>query len=275
MQRYKNTLYHKKASRNKDEVIAGIAVAFSMVPDSIAFSLIATLSPLVGLRASFILGIITAFFGGRPGMIVGTAGAMAVVQAHVIKDKGEDYLFVIMIIAGIVQVLLGMFRTGKFIFLISETVIIGFLNGLGIVIALTQIDTFREACGDPNPSHCEFIHRLDLLWMILETVVTFLFIIVAPKIPKIGKRLPSSMIAIIVCTLINYYGPKTKTVGDIKQINGSVFSFILPSLDKDIDFGLILELIIKGIEFALVGLIESLLTVLLIDEITRSRGNLD
>lgn len=107
------------------------------------------------------------------------------------------------------------------------------------------------------------------------TVGTFLFILLAPKIPKIGRHLPVAMIAIIFCTLINYFGPDTKTVGDVKKADDYILHFTLPRIDRKVDFKLILELGLRGVEYAFVGLIESLLTVLLIDEITKSRGNLD
>ncbi len=181
----------------------------------------------------------------------------------------------IMIIAGGIQVILGLLRTGKLIGLISEIVIIGFLNGLGVVIGMTQIDSFREACGADHQDECEFIKSIELLFIILMTVGTFFFILFAPKIPKIGKHLPVAMIAIIFCTLINYFGPKTKTVGDVKKADNFILKFAIPRIDEEVNFNLILTLILRGIEYAFVGLIESLLTVLLLDEITKSRGNLD
>lgn len=272
--KYQHSFLHKKFSKNKDEVISGITVSFALIPDAIAFSLIASLSPIVGLRASFILGIITAIFGGRTGMISGAAGALAVVQGSVVLNHGEGFLYTVMIIAGGVQIIFGLVQAGKLISLISESVMIGFLNGLGIVIFLAQLNSFRQVCSEPNPNNCPFISDIKLLYMIIMVVGTFFFILLVPLIPKVGKHIPVSMIAIIICTLINYYGVKTKTVGDIANVKGSL-GFSVPELQESFDFDLFMIMLVKGIEFAFIGLIESLLTAQLLNEVTKTECNLN
>lgn len=278
LQKYKKGLVHRKLTKNKDEILSGITVALAQIPEAIAFALTATVNPLVGLNAAFILGFITAVFGGRPGMISGATGALAVVQGPVVLEKGEEVLFAIMIACGVIQIVIGLVGGGKLIRLVPEPVMIGFLNGLAIVIGLAQINSFRGVdclVGDQrDPSQCEFISGKMLWFMILMTVGTFAFILLFALIPKIGNIIPSSLLALIICTVINKYGrANTKTIRDITKISGQFPYPHLPNI-KDIDFSLILYICRKGLEFSLIGLIESLMTLQLIDQFTKTKGSL-
>ena len=220
------------------------------------------------------MGFITAVFGGRPGMISGATGALAVVQGPVVIDKGEEVLFAIMICCGIMQIVIGLIGGGKLIRLVPEPVMIGFLNGLAIVIGLAQINSYRESCKSINPGNCDFISGIEILWMILMTLGTFFFILLFSLIPKVGKIIPSSLIALIVCTLINKFGgANTKTIRDVSPVSGHFPYIHLPDV-KDLDFSLILYILQKGLEFALIGLIESLMTLQLISEFTKTKGSL-
>lgn len=165
-----------------------------------------------------------------------------------------------MVVAGIVQLILGLIKAGKYISLISESVMIGFLNGLGVVIFLTQLNSFKRVCENSNPNKCPYINDINLLYMILMAIVTFLLVIFVPYIPKIGKHIPVSMVAIILGTILNYWWIKTKTVGDVAEVSGNFPTFHFPKLEEKFTFSLFITLLIHGIQLAIIGLIESLLT---------------
>jgi len=271
----------------KTEVLSGLTVAIALVPEAIAFALLAGLSPLTGLYAAFSMGLITSILGGRPGMISGATGAVAVVFIGMILELNEklgvtgdqvvQYIFATVIIAGLIQILVGLLRLGKFIRLVPHSVMFGFVNGLAIVIFLSQMDQFkiRNSLGK-----LEWMSGAPLFIMLGLVLLTMAIIW---GLPKLTKAVPSSLTAIIVIALITLgFGIDTSTVKDtlttvaedgtilVGTIEGGFPPFNIPSIPFTWDTFLIVfpyAAIVAG-----VGLIESLLTLNLIDEITETRG---
>jgi len=246
----------------KTEILSGLTVALALVPESIAFALVAKVPPLVGLYAAFIVALITSIFGGRPGMISGATGALAVVMVSLVAKHGVDYLFATVVLMGIFQVLFGSFRFGKFIRLVPHPVIYGFVNGLAIVIFLAQFGQFKDLAGNwlPNDS-------LMLMGGLIALTMAMIY-----GLPKLTKAIPAALVAIVVVSgLVIVFGLDTKTVGDIASIKGGLPVFRLPSVPFSFETFWIIapySLILAGI-----GLIESLLTLTLVDELTETRGN--
>lgn len=249
----------------KTEVLSGLTVALALVPEAVAFSLIAGLSPLTGLYAAFMMGLVTSVLGGRPGMISGATGAVAVVLVSLVKSHGVEYIFATVILAGAIQMLAGVLKLGKFIRLVPHSVMFGFVNGLAIVIFLSQLDQFKvvDASG--------VLHWMSgpNLYLMLGLVLTTMLIIWG--FPKLTKVVPSSLVAILfVSALVIGFGIDTRTVGDIASIQGGFPPFHIPVIPFNLESLQIIfpyALIVAG-----VGLIESLLTLNLIDEITETRG---
>jgi SulP family sulfate permease len=249
----------------KTEVLSGLTVALALVPEAVAFSLIAGLSPLIGLYAAFVMGLVTSILGGRPGMISGATGAVAVVLVALVVTHGQEYIFATVILAGIIQVTAGLLRLGKFIRLVPQSVMYGFVNGLAIVIFMSQLVQFKapDASGE--------LHWLQggTLWLMLGLV--FLTMLIIWGLPKLTKAVPSSLVAIlVVAAIVIGFGIETKTVGDIASIKGGFPPFHIPAVPFSFETLQVIfpyALIVAG-----VGLIESLLTLNLIDEITGTRG---
>ena len=249
----------------KNEILSGLTVALALVPEAIAFALIAGLSPLTGLYAAFSIGLITSILGGRPGMISGATGAVAVVIVALAKSHGVEYIFATVVLAGVIQFLAGIFKLGKFIRLVPHPVMFGFVNGLAIVIFLAQLDQFKV------------IGAAGLTWMtggtlymMLGLVALTMFIIWG--LPKITKAVPASLTAILVISAIVIgFGVNTKTVGDIASINGGFPPFHIPEIP--LTWEAFMVILPYSVIVASVGLIESLLTLNLIDEITETRGD--
>ncbi len=262
MEKYLNLFDLKQQVNYKNEILSGLTVALALVPEAIAFALIAGLSPLTGLYAAFMMGLVTSVLGGRPGMISGATGAVAVVIIALAKSEpgGVEYIFTAVVLAGILQAAAGFLRLGKFIRLVPYPVMFGFVNGLAIVIFLAQLDQFKAGeswlSGEP-------------LFMMLGLVGLTMLIIWG--LPKLTKVFPSSLAAILVVTAIVLgFGISTRTVGDIASIKGGFPPFHIPEVPFTLETLKIVfpySLIIAG-----VGLIESLLTLNLIDEITGTRG---
>ncbi|GAA0879352.1 SulP family inorganic anion transporter [Algoriphagus jejuensis] len=245
----------------KTEILSGLTVAVALVPEAVAFALIAGLSPLTGLYAAFMMGLVTSVLGGRPGMISGATGAVAVILVTLAKSHGVEYIFATVILAGIIQLSAGFLRLGKLIRLVPHPVIFGFVNGLAIIIFMSQLDQFKDASGNWLTGSTLYI----LLGLVLLTMV------IIWGLPKLTKAVPASLAAILVVFgIVFFMGIDTKTVGDIASIQGGFPPFHLPSVPLDLDtFLLILPYaaIVAG-----VGLIESLLTLNIVDEITETRG---
>ena len=251
----------KQKVNYKDEVLSGLTVALALVPEAVAFAMIAGLSPLTGLYAAFMLGSVTSIFGGRPGMISGATGAVAVVLVTLAKSHGVEYIFATVILAGILQIAAGTLKLGKLMRLVPHPVIFGFVNGLAIIIFMSQLDQFKDDSGNwltGTP-----------LYIILGLVAVTMLIIWG--LPKLSKAIPASLVAILsVFGLVVALDIDTKTVGDIASIQGGFPPFHIPEIPMDLTT---LQLIFPYAAIvAGVGLIESLLTLNIIDEITETRG---
>uniref|UniRef100_UPI00404A494F SulP family inorganic anion transporter n=2 Tax=Gelidibacter sp. TaxID=2018083 RepID=UPI00404A494F len=245
----------------KTEILSGLTVALALVPEAVAFALIAGLSPLTGLYAAFVMGIVTAIFGGRPGMISGATGAVAVVIVVLAKSHGVEYVFATIVLAGIIQMAAGLLRLGKLIRLVPHPVIFGFVNGLAIIIFMSQLDQFKDTTGNWLTGTTLYI----LLGLVLLTIL------IIWGLPKLTKVIPASLTAILVVFgLVTFLGIDTKTVGDIASIKGGFPPFHIPNIPWTFEtLALIFPYaaIVAG-----VGLIESLLTLNIVDEITETRG---
>ncbi len=237
----------------------------ALIPEAVAFSLIAGLSPLTGLYAAFVLGLVTAILGGRPGMISGATGAVAVVIVSLAISHGPEYIFATVILAGIIQVLAGILRLGKLMRLVPHPVIFGFVNGLAVIIFMSQLDQFKIV---NSAGGLEWMQGTQLYLMLGLVLITMLIIW---GLPKLTKAIPATLVAILVTFgIVLAFGIQTKTVGDIASIQGGFPPFHIPMVPFNLDtFMLILP---YAAIMAGVGLIESLLTLNIIDEITETRG---
>lgn len=254
-----------RAINHKTEILSGLTVALALVPEAVAFALIANVPPLVGLYAAFLVCLITSVFGGRPGMISGATGALAVVMVALVKEHGIDYLFATVVLMGLIQIIVGLLKLGKFIRLVPQSVIYGFVNGLAIVIGLAQFNQLKTTTPD---GISEWLTGTPLL--IMASLIALTMIIIH-FLPKLTKAIPSSLAAlIIVSAIVIFFGLDTRTVGDLASIKGGLPSFYFPNVPMNLETLKIIlpySLILAGI-----GLIESLLTLTLVDEITETHG---
>ena len=249
----------------KTNLLSGLTVALALVPEAIAFGLIAHMSPLTGLYAAVLVAFITSAFGGRPGMVSAAAGSLAVVMVALVVQHGAQYLFAAVVLMGVLQLLFAAARLGKFIRMVPHPVMLGFVNGLALLIFLAQFNHFKQAGPDgvvrwmPGP-------ELATMFGIVAVTVALIYLV-----PRLTKAVPSTLVGILVvsvgCSLL---GIETKTVGDLGSIAGGLPSFAIPDVPFDLETLRIVfpySLVLAG-----VGLIESLLTLTLIDEITDTRG---
>ncbi|KKX50801.1 hypothetical protein L950_0208240 [Sphingobacterium sp. IITKGP-BTPF85] len=248
------------------EILAGLTVAMTMIPESLSFAILAGLSPLTGLYAAFIMGLVTAILGGRPGMISGGAGATVVTLIALISMHGVEYLFATVVLAGILQFMVGAFKFGKFVRLIPQPVMYGFLNGLAVIIFMSQVEQFKTVDSSGVTHWLSGASAYIMLGLTLfAALVVYLF-------PKISKAIPASLVAILATFLLVYiFKIDTKTVGDIASVKGNLPAFHIPSVPFT------WETITIIFPFALVmgsvGMIESLLTLSMVDELTNTKGN--
>lgn len=265
MRAYLNLFDFKQKVNYKTEVLSGLTVALALIPEAVAFAIIAGLSPLTGLYAAFIMGLVTAVFGGRPGMISGATGAVAVVLVSLVKSHGVEYVFATVVLAGIIQVIAGLLRLGKFIRLVPHPVMFGFVNGLAIIIFMAQLVQFKTA--DANG----VLHWMSGTSLFIMTGLVLLAMLIIWGLPRLTRVIPSSLAAILVISgIVIGFGIQTRTVGDIASIKGGFPPFHIPDLPFSLET---LEIIFPYASImAGVGLTESLLTLNLIDEITESRG---
>uniref|UniRef100_UPI004047FA07 SulP family inorganic anion transporter n=1 Tax=Algoriphagus sp. TaxID=1872435 RepID=UPI004047FA07 len=245
----------------KTEVLSGVTVALALVPEAVAFAFIAGLSPLTGLYAAFVMGLVTSILGGRPGMISGATGAIAVVIVTLAATQGVEYVFAAVILSGLIQILAGTLKLGKFIRLVPHPVIFGFVNGLAIIIFLSQLDQFKTSEGEWLSGGAAYSF----------TGLVLLAMAIIWGLPKITKAVPATLTAILVVfVVVAIFGLETKTVGNIASIKGGFPPFHIPSLPFNWDT---LSIIFPySVIMAGVGLIESLLTLNIVDEITETRG---
>ena len=258
-------MFTLKSADLKTNVLSGLTVALALVPEAIAFALVAHVSPLTGLYAAFILCLVSAALGGRPGMISGATGALAVVMVSLVTQYGAEYLFATVILMGILQLIFAAFKLGKFIRMVPHSVMLGFVNGLAIVVFIAQFGHFKTLGPEGVPTWINGSALYVMLGLIgLTMVIIYLM-------PKLTNALPSTLAAIlIVAGLVAGLGIETKTVGDMGSIAGG-----LPLLHwPQVPFSLATLYIIfpYALILAAIGLLESLLTLNLIDEITDTRG---
>jgi len=269
--------FRRRTTGLKDELLSGLTVALALVPEAVAFAMIAGLPPLTGLYAAFVVGLIAAMAGGRPGMISGATGAMAVVIVGLIRNHGVDYLFPAVVLAGIIQICVGLGGLGKLIRLVPYPVMLGFVNGLAIVILMAQFDSFKVAGPDGVRTWLQGSSLIVMMVLVAVTMAIIAFL------PRFTRAIPASLAAIGTITLIAIFGLpllglSTPTVFDLAgSIKGSFPPFAFPSGDMTWSTLLTWETLVIIAPYAIilagVGLIESLMTLNLIDEITDTRGS--
>lgn len=281
-----NAFVRNRVQNIRNDILSGITVALALVPEAVAFAFVAGVDPLVGLYAAFMIGLITSVFGGRPGMISGATGALAVVMVNLVAEgnamgaEGENlglyYLFLTVIVMGIIQVLAGIFRLGKFVRLIPHPVMMGFVNGLAIVIFLAQLKMFKK-----NVDGEYFWLEGQNLWLMIGLVgLTMLIMWGLPKI-KATRKLPEALIGILVVSAIVIFSNlDVATVGSFIRDGGGEGlkgGFPVPVLETFSKIPLNYETFRFIFPYALIlaaiGLIESLMTLNLIDDLTETRGN--
>ncbi len=256
----------------KTEVLSGLTVALALVPEAVAFAFVAGVHPLVGLYAAFIVGIITALFGGRPGMISGATGALAVVMVALVAEHGVEYLFATVVLMGIIQILAGIFRLGKFIRLVPHAVMLGFVNGLAIVIFLAQLTQFQvpgtaEVSGH-GMSGGEWLSGWPLAMMLALVGLTMLIIWL---LPKVTTAIPAPLAGIgIVAIIVLAFDINVPRVGDMASIEGGLPAFHIPMVPLTLETLWIITP--YALILAAIGLIESLLTLNLVNRILGTRG---
>ena len=247
------------------EILSGLTVALALVPEAIAFAFVAGVAPLSGLYAAFIVGIITALIGGRPGMISGATGALAVVMVALVADHGVQFLFATVVLMGVIQLIAGIFKLGKFIRMVPQPVMLGFVNGLAIVIGISQVSQFKT------------INTLgNLVWISGNTLIYSIgFVVLTMSViwllPKITKALPATLVAILLTTiLVITFKIDIPSIGDLASVKGGLPNFSIPNVPFNLET---LKIIFPyAFILASIGLIESLLTLNLVGEITNKRG---
>ena len=261
MKKYLNLFDLSQPVDYKTELLSGLTVALALVPEAVAFAFLAGLSPLTGLYAAFVMGLVTAVLGGRPGQISGATGAVAVVIVTLAASHGPEYIFATVILAGLIQMAAGFLRLGKLMRLVPHPAIFGFVNGLAIIIFMSQLDQFRS----PDGSWLSGPELFTFGGMVLLTML------IIWGLPKLTRAVPSSLVAILtIWGLVTALGIDTKTVGDLASIEGTFPPFHIPQVP--LNFATLEIIAPYALIVAGVGLIESLLTLNIIDEITGTRG---
>jgi len=265
MQQVFNLFNFKQKVDYKIEILAGLTVAMTMIPESLSFAILAGFPPLVGLYGAFIMGIITAIFGGRPGLISGGAGATVIVLIALMNSHGLEYVFGAVAIAGIVQIAVGLLKLGKFIRLVPQPVMFGFVNGLAVIIFMSQLEQFKTVVNGQT----EWLTGSPFLIMAGLVALTIAIILI---LPKITKAIPASLVSIIVVFgIVLLFNIDTKQVVDIASVSGNLPPFHIPQIPFTFET---LKIILPyGLIMAAVGLTEGLLTLNLVDEITGTKGN--
>jgi SulP family sulfate permease len=249
----------------KNDVLSGLTVALALVPEAVAFAFVAGVEPLIGLYSAFFIGLITAVIGGRPGMISGATGALAVVIVTLVAQHGVEYLFAAVLLMGLIQILAGVFKLGKFVRLIPHPVMLGFVNGLAIVIFLAQLSQFKFIDADGVSQWLAAPEMTVMLALIALTMAIIYFL------PKFTKAIPSSLAAIgSVTAIVHIFNIKTRTVVEMASVGGGLPQFHMPQVPFNLET---LRIILPyAAILAAVGLIESLMTLQLVDEVTETRG---
>lgn len=250
-----NTLFKKEEwfSNIRLDILAGITVALALIPEAIAFAIIAGVDPMVGLYASFSMAVVIAFCGGRPAMISAATGAMALLMVTLVKEHGVEYLFAATVLTGIIQIIMGLFKLGRFITFLPQSVIIGFVNALAILIFMAQLPHFEGA------------------GVVMYGMVALTLVIIY-TLPRFTKAIPSALVAIIIMTAVSiFFGLDVKTVGDMGEITRSLPVFHLPQVELSLET---LQIIFPyAMTLAIVGQLESLLTATIVDEMTDTKSD--
>lgn len=240
-------------SNIRGDVLAGIVVALALIPEAIAFSIIAGVDPMVGLYASFCIAVIIAFVGGRPGMISAATGSMALLMVPLVKDYGLNYLLAATILTGVIQLLFGVFKIAKLMKFIPRAVMIGFVNALAILIFMAQVPHFL---GISNTTY---------LFVAITLIIVYL-------LPRFIKTVPAPLIAIVVLTSIAIYtNLDLRTVGDLGAITRTLPEFLIPNIP--FTFETLAIIFPYSLALAIVGLLESLLTATIVDDMTGTESN--
>lgn len=249
-----------KISRLRADVLAGLTTSFALLPECIAFALVAHLNPLMGLYGAFIICTLTALFGGRPGMVSGAAGSMAVVIIALVVQHGVQYFLATVLLGGLIMMVFGLLRLGKLVRMVPHPVMLGFVNGLAIIIAMAQLEHFKRDG-----------HWLTGTPLYVMAGLVALTMLVVYGLPRLTKVAPPALVAIVgVGVAVYVLGLPTRTLGDMAHIAGGLPSFSLPQIPWTFDT---LRIIAPyAFLMAMVGLLETLLTLNLTDEITESRG---
>lgn len=265
MKGYINLFDFTQKINYKNEILAGLTVAMTMMPESLSFAILAGFSPLVGLYAAFIMGLVTSVFGGRPGLISGGAGATVIVLIALMQSHGVEYVFAAVALAGLFQILVGVFKFGKFVRLVPQPVMYGFVNGLAVVIFLSQLEQFKTVVNGEQV----WLAGSPLLIMGGLVALTIAIVVI---FPKVTRAVPPSLVAIIVVSLIVLgFGIETRTVRDIASVSGGFPPFHVP--DIPFSFSTLQIIFPYALVMGAVGLTEGLLTLNLVDEITGTRGD--
>jgi sulfate permease, SulP family len=243
-------------SNIRNDVLSGIVVALALIPEAIAFSIIAGVDPKTGLYAAFCIAVITAFAGGRPGMISAATGAMALLIAGLVKAHGIEYLLAATILCGVFQIIAGFLKLGNLMRFVSRSVVTGFVNALAILIFLAQLPELTN-----------------VTWHVYAMTIAGLGIIyLFPYIPKVGKIIPSPLLCILILTgIYMYFGMDIRTVGDMGTLPTSLPTFLLPDVPFNLDTLLII--LPYSISLAIVGLLESMMTATIVDDITDTQSD--
>jgi SulP family sulfate permease len=249
----------------RTEILAGLTVAMTMMPESLSFAIVAGFPPLTGLYAAFIMGLVTSVLGGRPGLISGGAGATVIVLIALMRSHGLDYVFAAVALAGLIQIVVGLFKLGKFVRLVPQSVMFGFVNGLAVIIFMAQMEQFKTVVGGQSvwlTGNALYI----MAGLVLLTIAIVLIL------PRFTKAVPASLVAIVVVfALVLGFGIETRTVRDIAAVSGGFPSFHIPSVPFDPEMWKVI--LPYGLIMASVGLTEGLLTLNIVDEITATKGN--
>ncbi|MCK0473519.1 SulP family inorganic anion transporter [Halalkalibacter sp. APA_J-10(15)] len=247
------TIKQEWFSNVRGDVLAGLVVALALIPEAIAFSIIAGVDPMVGLYASFCIAVVIAFVGGRPGMISAATGAMALLMVTLVADHGLQYLLAATILTGILQILFGVFKLARIMKFVPRSVMVGFVNALAILIFMAQLEQFEGAT-----------------WLMYVLVAATLFIIYG--LPRITKAFPSALAAIVVITAIAIFGGfNVSTVGDMGNLTQALPMFLIPSIPLTLET--IMIILPYSLALAIVGLLESLLTANIVDDMTDTESD--
>lgn len=248
-----NKIKREWFSNIRRDILSGIVVALALIPEAIAFSIIAGVDPMVGLYASFIIAVVISFVGGRPGMISAATGAMALLMGPLVRDHGLDYLLAATILTGIIQILFGVFKIAKVMKFIPNAVMIGFVNALAILIFMAQVPHFIG------------INNMTYVFVAITLLIVY-------TVPRFIKSIPAPLIALVLLTSIAIYGDvNLRTVGDLGSITSSLPSFFIP--DVPFTFETLAIIFPFSIALAIVGLLESLLTSRIVDDMTETDSN--